>query len=407
MHFVFLNQYYPPDEAPTGAMLRPVAEALAQRGHEVTVICSAGGYGKTAGTAPSPPPPCGEQSSAAKVRVVRLRALQWGRRTFLGKLADYASFYFGCALKLVAMRADRVVALTTPPYLSVLARLATRWRGGTHAHWVMDLYPDVMAAHGMLREGSLGYRLLSALARWGFGGRRSVGVLTLGPDMAERIGRLLGAGAREVAWVPLWETGGGRAGDDDMAELRSRRGWPDGELVVMYSGNMGLGHRFEDLLEWARRRSGERCRLVFYGRGKRRGEIEDFLREHPGRLELHDYVGEEELAAHLRTADVHAVSLRPEWTGTMVPSKLQGVFGAGRPVLFIGDKASSIGAWMLESGAGWVVEPGDAEALDAAMAQAGDPTLRARMGEKARRFAAGHFDRTTNVARVADWLEGT
>src|SRR5690606_32072364 len=106
MRFVFLNQYYPPDEAPTGAMLKPVAEALAQRGHEVTVICSEGGYGKTAESKRSSSPPLSgdKDPSAARVKVIRIRALQLGRRTFLGKLADYVSFYLGCAMKLATMR---------------------------------------------------------------------------------------------------------------------------------------------------------------------------------------------------------------------------------------------------------------------------------------------------------------
>ena len=44
MHLVFLNQYYPPDAAPTGVMLKAVAERLVADGHGVTVLCAAGGY---------------------------------------------------------------------------------------------------------------------------------------------------------------------------------------------------------------------------------------------------------------------------------------------------------------------------------------------------------------------------
>jgi colanic acid biosynthesis glycosyl transferase WcaI len=47
MHLVFLNQYYPPDAAPTGVMLAAVVEELAAQGHKVTVICAEGGYAGT------------------------------------------------------------------------------------------------------------------------------------------------------------------------------------------------------------------------------------------------------------------------------------------------------------------------------------------------------------------------
>ena len=43
VHLLLINQYYPPDEAPTGLMLESVAEELVAMGHEVTVLCSCGG----------------------------------------------------------------------------------------------------------------------------------------------------------------------------------------------------------------------------------------------------------------------------------------------------------------------------------------------------------------------------
>jgi hypothetical protein len=341
----------------------------------------------------------------------------------------------------------------------------------------MDLYPDVMVAHGMLRVGSLPQRLLAGMARWGFGGRRRAALLTLGPDMAERMarrtsnleGRKVGnpevgeegpAGTGPTApdevgrpdgaypvWIPLWE-GGGRtsnielrtsndgSGDHapgvshDSRSLRHARGWRDDELVVMYSGNMGLGHRFGEILEVIGKDVGDRrseiagqgggngeppqstihhprcaTRFVFFGGGKRRGEIERFVAEHPeGAVELHDYAPAEELEIHLRSADVHLASLAAEWTGTMVPSKLQGIFHVARPVIFIGDAMSSIGRWVNESGGGWVVAPGDVTGLARAIEEARDPETRESRGRAAKAFAEVNFDKRVNAGRVAEVL---
>ena len=43
MRIWMLNQFYPPDEAPTGRMLAGVAEHLATAGHDVVVWASGGG----------------------------------------------------------------------------------------------------------------------------------------------------------------------------------------------------------------------------------------------------------------------------------------------------------------------------------------------------------------------------
>jgi colanic acid biosynthesis glycosyl transferase WcaI len=414
MHLILINQYYPPDGAPTGLMLEAVAGELAALGHEVTILCSAGGYSATAAGGGT----TGDAENGQdppRIRVIRCRSTRFGRGSFIGKLADYASFYLGVAWQLLTSRPrpDRVVALTTPPYLSVLARLLGKLRGADHAHWVMDLYPDVMCAHGMLREGGAAHRLLAALTRFGFGGSRRAAVVTLGPDMAESVDRHLDGGTAD--WVPLWDTEGpvrpaaleSRDEPDSAArELRRERNWGDDQIVLMYSGNMGLGHRFGEFLTAAGRGAGgPATRFAFFGDGKRRPEIEAFIREHPSaRLELHAPVPRASLAAHLRSADVHLASLEPSWDGTMVPSKLQGIFAAGRPVIFIGSRASSIGRWIEESEGGWVVGPEDPAALDAAIRAAGDPDERQRRASAAKRFAAGHFDGLRNARSTAEIL---
>jgi len=396
LHIVFINQYFPPDGAPTGLMLGKVAQQLVEDGHEVTVLCSSGGYTRSEnstlldGNAP---------------RVVRIPATSFGRFRTAGKLADYASFYLGVATRLLSLSPppDRVVSLTTPPDLSLLGRVCSRLKGGDHAHWVMDLYPDVMTAHGMIGERGLPHRMLGALARFGMGGRRASSIVVLGPDMEERVGRLLGNG-REIDWVPLWQTTMVDASESTEAQaklLRHERGWAADDVVFMYSGNMGLGHRFDDMLDAASRPStgGPRRRFAFFGEGKRRAEIISRSRE--GEVELHDRVSMDKLAAHLASADVHLASMDAKWDGTMVPSKLQGSFAAGRPVLFIGSENSSIGRWIKNSGGGWVVPAGDAEAMDAALQSASDAKERQQRGSAALDFARKHFDPGTNARQVA------
>jgi glycosyltransferase involved in cell wall biosynthesis len=89
------------------------------------------------------------------------------------------------------------------------------------------------------------------------------------------------------------------------------------------------------------------------------------------------------------------------WDGTMVPSKLQGIFSIGRPVIFVGSETCAMGAWILESGGGWVVSPDAADGMGRALAEASDFVIRDRKGRAARDFAEEHFDPSVNVARIA------
>lgn len=396
MHLVLLNQYYPPDLAPTGLMLEAVARRLVADGHRVTVLCARGGYASSTSHPESGEPAAGVEG----LTVQRIGTWGRGRRGALAKLADYLAYFVGTAATLLTMqpRPDRVVALTTPPYLSLLARALSKLRGGDHAHWVMDLYPDVMVAHGMLASGGMVTRLLEALARWGFGGERCRAVVTLGPDMEERTARYLAA-ATPRCWVPLWGTA-----EPVVAGPPCDTGEEPVPLRMMYSGNMGLGHRLEDFLE-AALEAGPAFHWRFCGGGRRRHEVEEFLRRHPqAPVELSGYVPRADLARHLASADVHLASLEPSWDGTMVPSKLQGILASGRPVLFVGSSTCAMGRWILESGGGWVVPPGSRSAIQTALQEASHAHIRLAKGRAASIFAGHFFDQQANAAAVANAL---
>jgi colanic acid biosynthesis glycosyl transferase WcaI len=204
-------------------------------------------------------------------------------------------------------------------------------------------------------------------------------------------------------WVPLWGTAEPLVAPSEEAELdeSEKSSQESGRVVLMYSGNMGLGHRFGEFLE-AATAAGDGFDWRFHGQGKRRVEIEKFLEENPeAPVSLGEYVPREDLAAHLAAADVHLASLDPVWDGTMVPSKLQGIFSIGRPVIFVGSETCAMGAWILESGGGWVVSPDDADGMGRALAEASDFVIRDRKGRAARDFAEEHFDSSVNVARIA------
>src|SRR5580658_1477471 len=162
MRFLLLNQFYPPDVAPTGQYLHDLARSLVGRGHQVKVLCSCRSY-NGAETFPS-------HEQMEGVEVVRLPASGFGRRGFLGKIVDYASYYglLCCALISEREKPDVILSLTTPPYVGVLAKIAALWHGCRHDHWIMDLYPDVMFAHGMARKDALASRFMRVLTRWQF-----------------------------------------------------------------------------------------------------------------------------------------------------------------------------------------------------------------------------------------------
>lgn len=387
MRCILINQFHPPAVAPTGQVLADLARTLAERGHEVVVLCADDGCVGSR-----------RREAVDGYTVIRLGILGGGRRLPLARLAAYASFAAGVAAWLAtrSRASDVIVPLTTPPYLGLVARAAAA-RGARLVHWVMDLYPDVLAAHGTCActESSLGYRLLAALARRQWAGASLV--LALGPVMESRLRRHLPPSTAS-AWVPLWGDAGLEAAIDETVRP------PGGPLVLLYAGNLGLGHRCQEFLGAAA--TSAHTRWLFSGGGARRGEVAAFVRANPqAPVELSGYVPLARLREHLCAADVHLASLDPAWQGCMVPSKLPSSFRVGRPVIFVGGADNEIAMWIRESGGGWVVACDDPAGLRAAVEQARDPAERARRGQAAAAFARTHFDRRRNCQRLAGLIE--
>jgi glycosyltransferase involved in cell wall biosynthesis len=391
---LLLNQFYPPDVAPTGRYLHTLGREFVRRGHEVRVLCSRGSYEG------------GERYATEEVlhgvRVRRVAASRFGRG-WAGRAASYAAFLLLGAVEAIrGPRPDIVVCLTTPPYLGLVGRALRSLRGTADAHWVMDVYPDALGAHG-LRGASFAHRALAAVARWQWRGARAV--VALGPFMRDRLARHV-AGPTHLEWIPLWCEETVELQSGERARVRAELGGGHEDLVLLYSGNMGLGHSLEEFLEAARRLGEAGPLWAFAGGGARRAEVEAFTRAHPAaRVRLLSYAPWDEAGARLAAADVHLVSLQREWQGVIVPSKVQGAFAVGRPVLFVGPAENEAARWIEESGGGWRVDEGDVAGLLRAIDEARDAGERGRRGEAALAFARDRFDGAANCGRLADLIE--
>ncbi|MEX1026211.1 MAG: glycosyltransferase family 4 protein [Planctomycetota bacterium] len=389
--FLFVNQHYAPDVASTGQHLADLAEWLVARGHRVAVITSSAGYEGGRVAAP-------RRERRNGVDVLRVRATALGRGGTLARLVDYASFHLlaGARTLAGARRADVVVTLTTPPLLGVWGEFARRIGRVRHVAFLMDLHPDAEIALGMLDAESWVGRALRAAQRW-IVANADAGVV-LGRHMAQRLVDD-GVPRERLETIPIWSAGVNVEDANGVAELRAERGWSE-RFVAMYSGNAGHVHRFDEFLAAAERleREAPHVLFAFVGGGPRRPELERRARGRRN-IEFRPYVPRAELARSLAAADVHLVSLEAAAAGVSIPGKLIGILAAGRPVVFVGPRASEPFESVEASGAGFALEPGG-DVARALVALARDPDECRRMGALGRAW----FERHHSEERAcADW----
>jgi colanic acid biosynthesis glycosyl transferase WcaI len=383
-------------------LLTDLAEDLAARGHEVHVLTSRQLYGE-----PRARLPVSEERRG--IHIHRLYSTAFGRGTFWGRFADIATFRY--ALSRVGTKLpgpDAWFVMTDPP-LVLETVLSLRHRlGGALVHQVADLYPDLAVGLGTLPADRLMTGRLYARSRRAM--LQCDRVLAPGECMAEVLA-CKGVNSGRLQVTPPWA-------DGDMLRplphrenaFRMQLGLSENDFLVMYSGNMGKGHRFETILEAARLlQDDQQVYFAFVGDGDRRDQISVFCRNHGlQRVLLLPYQPRGKLRQTLSAADVHLISLDPRVQGLMVPSKLAAVLAVGRPVLFVGDRENSVARAILRNECGRVVSEGQPQEIVDILDQVkrGDRVYQ-EMKRRARALFERDYARRVVVSRIISIMEKT
>jgi glycosyltransferase involved in cell wall biosynthesis len=189
--------------------------------------------------------------------------------------------------------------------------------------------------------------------------------------------------------------------------LRTAIAAADDDLVVLYAGTMGPAQGLSTAVEAVRLLGDRRdVHLVLVGSGTERDALARQVQDAGlDRVHLLDPVDVGRIPGLVAAADLNLVSLADEPLFRMtLPSKLQGTLACGGTVL--GALAGDAAALVRESGAGFVVPPGDAAALAEALQRAaGTPRaeLRAR-GQAGRRFYETTLSEAVNAEKLMTLL---
>jgi glycosyltransferase involved in cell wall biosynthesis len=243
----------------------------------------------------------------------------------------------------------------------------------------------------MLPRDTLLTKALSYLANLAL--RKADNVVAIGRCMVERL-KAKGISTARIHMIPNWvDTEQVYPIDGGQNPLRREWGLED-KFVVLYSGNMGLSHDFDDILEVARELEHRQdIAFVFVGGGTREKEVRDYVSQHDLRNVLFfPFQDIGRLAYSLSVGDVHFVVLRENCTGLAVPSKSYGVLAAGRPMIYQGSQEGEIAQMIVEQQIGTTVSCGDRDGLKRAIVHYVDhPNLRLAQGRKARKLVEGPY----------------
>jgi colanic acid biosynthesis glycosyl transferase WcaI len=285
----------------------------------------------------------------------RLANSGWMTAAWLARIAQLGPF-------------DAIVVGSDPAFSPTLGRALRRLQPrAALVHWCFDLYPEAIAAEQGNGEGdrngdssatvSLLVPVARGLMKWAYGAYDAL--VDIGPRMQERLAAYRTEAVQRtlVPWALVEPPGAAAADPRVRAEL-----YPHAKLALLYSGTMGRAHDFRAFLELARAcraRSGGDVAICFSSRGNRQDQLRGAVTPDDSNVTFVPFADEAALQARLGAADVHLVSLQPEWAGIVVPSKFFGSLAVGRPLLYAGPGDSEIARWIGQYDVGLTLDGGD------------------------------------------------
>ncbi len=381
-----INQWLPPDPAPTAVLCGEVIDLLQAEGSEVVLLSRARG---------ADGPDAGNGDSIRRILIDRLVS---GPTGMVAKLASWPTFAWRAwrLLRRELQAGDVVIVCSDPPLFYPLAITAAQRAGARAIHWSQDVYPDVVQRYWPSRWLALALAPLRWLRNAAL--RRADQVVVISAGM----GQLMQSAGARTTLIPNWAR-------DDRLQPRAighsslrRRHFADDDFVLAYSGNLGRVHEFDTLIAAAHQlRANPKIRFLIVGSGPRLALLQAIVATE--RLDSFSFLPlqpEAELADTLAAGDMHYVSLRPEFEGLVLPSKLYSIAAAGRGILFCGDPEGESASLVADHQCGIAIEAGKGPELAAVIAElAADKARCAEFGSKARAMIERGYSRDSAMGR--------
>jgi colanic acid biosynthesis glycosyl transferase WcaI len=392
---------YAPEPVGVAPYSTGLAETLAAMGHRIEVIAGEAYYPQWQRYEGQPP--TGQRRVENGVGVVRCPHYIPARVTGLKRIVHLASFSLTALIPAIRtarrLRPDAVF-VAAPSLLSVpVAWLAAKLGGAKLWIHVQDFEVEAAFATGAMKARGLPARL----ARWLENRLLALGtrVSSISPQMVARLH------AKGIAPERTYELRNWANADfaPDAAEAeRYRQEWAIGaRKVALYSGNIAAKQGVDILIDAAKRLR-ERDDLVFVicGNGPNRESLAR-LAHGLDNVQLHDLQPAERMGGLLSLASVHLLPQIPGAADLLLPSKLTNMLISGRPVVATADPGTGLANEV--EGCGIVTEPGNAEALAAAVERLlDDPESATRFGAAAAQRAAERWEQDAIISRFETTL---
>lgn len=275
-----------------------------------------------------------ERKLDARIKLDKICA--YDRYSAIGRIKTWAKATWQIYRKLKRDYRDYEIVYVTNPPMAYLCSLRLK---NPFSVIVFDTYPDALSNIG-IRRGNPLFNIWAGWNRKLF--LKAKNVFTLSEGMADRLGSYMDRS--KITVVPCWSANSTFAPIAKEENPFVKEHGLKGKFVVMYSGNMGVTHNVQLLVECAKRlKEVTGIHFMLIGGGTKKAELEAMVKaEGLVNCTFMDWLPAEQLPYSLAAADLGVISLTDETALVSVPSKTFNLLAVGCPLMCIVPQRSEI-----------------------------------------------------------------
>lgn len=398
MKILTVCQYYHPEPF----RIHEVCEALAARGHDVTVLTGLPNY--PMGVIPDEYKKGAHRDETVNnVRIIRVKE----RPRTPGKIGlamNYISFVWHGCIKALFMKKDFDVIFVyqLSPVLMAIPAYVAKWfsHSGRLALYCLDLWPASLASLGIRKE-SLFYRFMKKVSIRIYRGADVIGYTSR--RFTEYFSRELGLEGKEFVYVPQFADE--LFADVAKGNVTNAPSKNAEHIDYVFAGNVGMMQSVDTIIKAAALVSDKRIRWHIVGDGFALDECRRLCDDMNmnDRVTFYGRLPVEEMPRFYDMADAMIVTLSDdELISYTLPGKVQSYMAAGKAIL--GCANGEAAAVIEEADCGKCAPAADENELARLadeMASGNDFT---RMGENARQYYRDHFTKKDHIDRIEKML---
>ena len=354
---LILCQFFYPEKVSSATLPFETAEDLAKKGLKVKVVC---GYSKAnVGSKVS------KKETLNGIEIRRISYTHLSKNSKFGRLTNYFSFILSIMFHWPLLISNKcTIVYSNPPILPLITAVNKKLFKVNYIFVCYDIYPDIALITKQVMEGSFIHKLMLKINRRMDNNVNRI--VALSNDMKSYILKTRkNISADRLVVIPNWYDNKNinlseEILDEEIKILRTKY-----ELIILYSGNMGVCQDVDTLLATAKLlKDNKDVLFIFTGHGQKEERLKTEVANcNLSNVKFYDFLSGQKYIDVLRVADVHVVSLVSGVEGMCAPSKTYSYMAIGRPLVAIMSKDTDIAKDIYDHSLGCVVESGEHEKL--------------------------------------------